>query len=239
MVEKKKAKKPQELVPLMLRLREVLRQRLAKDAEKAAKSLNAEIVDRLEASYTKDERIEELRARLGEISQRADAAQAEYEKDRNRLFEQVAEARQGIERVRAESNVRYAELDAELERERSRLEASDAVFNALVGEDVAARGAARSVALLLATNPGWAASAEGVQKMVQAASAAVAEAANKRTVLAGTVSAVVTGAVSATSGNVTIARGNVARTSEDGSTDEETFDSQGGEENEGSRQRAR
>jgi chromosome segregation ATPase len=184
MVEKKR--KPQEIVPLMLRLREALRQRLAKDAEKAAKSLNAEIVDRLEASYTKDERIEELRDRLEEMRQEISASEAKFEKDRAHLEEEAANRQQKIEKIRAEiekiraeAAANYTSLQLELERETSRLEASDAVFNALVGEDIPAREALRSIALFLAGNPGWANNPDGIEKVTDAANVAIQAAAKR------------------------------------------------------------
>jgi hypothetical protein len=176
MVEKKRAKKPQEIVPLMLRLRETLRQRLAKDAEKALKSLNAEIVDRLEASYTKDERVEELRARLEEMRQSVIAARAAYEKDRDHFSDLAEDRRREIEELRAKIVARSAKFQSEitaLEAEAGRLEAAEAIFDALVGEDVASKEAARGVALLLAANPGWAGNAEGVQKIAQSIGAII------------------------------------------------------------------
>ena len=47
-------KKPTEIVPTMLRIREDLRKRLEREAKKRDHSLNAEMVERLEASFVKD-----------------------------------------------------------------------------------------------------------------------------------------------------------------------------------------
>lgn len=49
------ARKPTEIVPLMLRLRESLRHRLEQVAKQADRSMNAEIVDRLEKSFSRDD----------------------------------------------------------------------------------------------------------------------------------------------------------------------------------------
>lgn len=48
------ARKPTDIVPLMLRLREDLRRRLDNDARRNHRSLNAEVLARLEASYAKE-----------------------------------------------------------------------------------------------------------------------------------------------------------------------------------------
>ncbi len=192
MVEKKKAKKPQDIVPLMLRLREALRLRLFKDAEKAAKSLNAEIVDRLEASYAKDERIEELRARLDEVRPSIDEARAAFEKDRDRLDAEAKQRKREIEDLRVHIRTESAKFQAEitaLEAEVAMHQTAEAIFETFMGDDVASKEAARGVAVLLAANPGWAANAESVQKMVRAAGAAIAQAANRgRTSVTGAVS---------------------------------------------------
>jgi hypothetical protein len=153
MVEKKRTKKPHELVPLMLRLREALRQRLAKDAEKAAKSLNAEIVDRLEASYTKDERIEELRGRAAALDQRIADSRVEYEKDRDRLMAQVADARLEVEKALAASKAECAKLEAELKMEVSRLEGADAVLEGFLGENKQKAQLLRLLAIEIAKIP--------------------------------------------------------------------------------------
>jgi hypothetical protein len=47
-------KKPTEIVPTMLRIREDLRKRLEREAKKRDHSLNAEMMERLEASFAKD-----------------------------------------------------------------------------------------------------------------------------------------------------------------------------------------
>jgi hypothetical protein len=49
------AKKATAIVPTMLRMREELRKRLEREAKKSGRSLNAEMVGRLELSFTIDE----------------------------------------------------------------------------------------------------------------------------------------------------------------------------------------
>jgi hypothetical protein len=250
-----KRKKTDTVQLSKIRIREELRLRLIKDAEKAAKSLNAEIVDRLEASYSKDERIEELRERLEDLTRRNDEAQKALEADKEKfaaqaanaqreLFERVADAKRGIEVVRAEQAAQTARLEAELESERGRLEAAEAIFNALVGEDIPAREALRSMALFLAGNPGWANNPDGIVRVTEAANAAIQAAANKRAPLTGTVSATVAGYVSApltgtVSATLPSIRTTVAGMSEYASTGDQNEDqnvaSQGGGENERAR----
>jgi hypothetical protein len=50
------AKKSTEIVPTMLRIREELRRRLEREAKKRDHSLNAEMVERLEQSFVRDEK---------------------------------------------------------------------------------------------------------------------------------------------------------------------------------------
>lgn len=166
---------------LTFRSRGDLRDRLSDAASKNGRSISEEIESRLEASYTKDERIEELKGRLSELRQRADAAQAEYQKDRNDLFKEHERARQEIEEFRAEHNKRYAEIEAEFESEKSRLKAAEAIFDALVGDDFPSREALRSIALFLAGNRGWASSSDGMQRATDAAKGAIQAAANRET----------------------------------------------------------
>jgi Arc-like DNA binding domain len=49
------ARKPADLVPLMLRLPEDLRRRIEREANRNQRSLNAEVVRRLEQSFQSDE----------------------------------------------------------------------------------------------------------------------------------------------------------------------------------------
>jgi DNA repair exonuclease SbcCD ATPase subunit len=156
MVEKKRAKKPHEIVPLMLRLREALRQRLAKDAEKAAKSLNAEIVDRLEAAYSKDERIEELRKRLEDVRPNLEAVQTAFEKDRARLDVAAVQRELKLEELRGEITAARAKFQAgiaAIEAEASRLQGADALLEGLLGENKLKAQALRLFAIAIAKIP--------------------------------------------------------------------------------------
>ena len=49
-------KRPTDIVPTMLRIREELRKRIEREAKKRDHSLNAEMVDRLERSFGRDEK---------------------------------------------------------------------------------------------------------------------------------------------------------------------------------------
>jgi len=72
-----------------IRMREELRRKLAKDAERNAVTLNGEIVDRLEASYRDDERIKELQQRLDEaiaVSDRLKAMQQTLNEIAGKIF---------------------------------------------------------------------------------------------------------------------------------------------------------
>jgi predicted HicB family RNase H-like nuclease len=48
-------RKPTEIIPLMLRLRESLRRRLEQAAKHNNQSMNAEIVDRIKRSFERDD----------------------------------------------------------------------------------------------------------------------------------------------------------------------------------------
>ena len=50
------AKKPTEIVPIQVRVREGLRRQLETAARKQGRSLNSEIVSRLQSSFSKDDR---------------------------------------------------------------------------------------------------------------------------------------------------------------------------------------
>jgi hypothetical protein len=54
------ARKPTELRPLMARLPEALRQRLERAAERNARSMNAEMIDRLQASFERQDTAKRL-----------------------------------------------------------------------------------------------------------------------------------------------------------------------------------
>jgi hypothetical protein len=129
-----KRKKTDTVQLSKIRIKEDLRQRLAKDAERKAKTLNSEIVDRLEASYTFKERADEIRALV--------------EEERDRLLAE----KEGWQRELEENRKMQEEL-RQIEGEFKRIEASAAAVNVLLGDDVGAKNAMRAAALLLADNP--------------------------------------------------------------------------------------
>jgi hypothetical protein len=224
MVEKKRAKKPQEIVPLMLRLREALRGRLAKDAEKGAKSLNAEIVDRLEASYTKDVRIEELKERLEDLRRQSEEAKKVIEAAEEKSAEQGREHTRLIEEFRDKYRAELKELQSRL----AHLETASDMVDALLGNE-ASSTLVRRVVGTLAASPDWSSSTEATKEM-ELKIGRLVRSAKTFTVtctVTGTVSAVGNGTVSATSPANGIT---VADISEH--ADDETIDSQGGVKNE-------
>jgi hypothetical protein len=210
MVEKKKAKKPQDIVPLMLRLREVLRQRLAKDAEKGAKSLNAEIVDRLEASYTKDERIEELRGRLDELRQRNDESRKALETDKEKFDEELRQHHRLIEEYRDKYRTEINEIQSKY----AHLETATDMVDLLLGNE-ASSALLRRIVGTLAASPDWSSNAAATKEMASKIGQLIQDA----PCVAGNVVGPLTGTVSATLptsnvSNVTVVSGYVSTNDE-------------------------
>jgi len=172
---KKAVKQPTHL---RVRVDPKLLSRLERAREANGNTLTGEIVDRLEASYAKDERIEELKKRLDQVRPSIDAVRAAYDKDRERFDAEAEDRHREIEALRDEIAKFHAGLAA-LEAEVAMHQAAEAVFETFVGEDPASKEAARGVAILLAANPGWAANAEGVQKVTQSIGAIIQAAVNK------------------------------------------------------------
>ena len=95
--------------------------------------------------------------------------------------------RQSIEEARAGARAAREEVDAEIRRIRAELKeshdsledeleiykAAGTVVDALMGDDIPTKEAVRSVAVLLAANPGWALDPDEVQKVTQAAVASI------------------------------------------------------------------
>jgi hypothetical protein len=68
----KQRRKPAELIPVMTRLPEALRKRLSENAERMGRSMNFEIIARLEESFRKDERtVDEARTKEQQQEQTA------------------------------------------------------------------------------------------------------------------------------------------------------------------------
>jgi chromosome segregation ATPase len=165
-----------------IRMREELRQKLVRDAERGAKTLNSEIVERLEKSYEKDERIKALQERLQEIRQAHEETRAAILQDRDRLFEESAQYGQDIIRFREEARRSIQEYNEELkglEKEVKKYETAAGIVDALLGDDAATKKAVRSVALLLADTPGWSASPDSIHKITEGISAAIKVAAEE------------------------------------------------------------
>ena len=129
------AKKSNELVPLMLRLRQSLRKKLERAAKSSGLSLNSEVTTRLEYTFAEDERNE---AHLKEMEERRD--------------ELNEEARQWYEEQAREK----AEHEAALRDSR--------VLSTLVGGDGNAL-VLRLMILGLGNNPDWAATPESRQAL--------------------------------------------------------------------------
>jgi acetyl/propionyl-CoA carboxylase alpha subunit len=231
------AKKANKLEPhLRVRLNGKLLARLEKARAANESTMTGEIERRLEESYTKDERIEELRGRLDEMRESLAASRAEYEKDRNHLDAEIAERRREIDKLRADVAAEISKFQEEikaLEAEASRLQAAEAIFDALIGEDIASREAIRHMALTMAATPGWATSRDGIQKITEAASATIHAAAKKRAALT---AAPLTGTVTATlpvsGASITSSQTSVVLVTGHASKDDRTVDPEGSEENE-------
>jgi molecular chaperone GrpE (heat shock protein) len=134
-----KRKKTDTVQLSKIRMREALRLKLVRDALRAAKTLNNEIVERLEKSYEQDER--------------------------KSVLQHLEEIRQELKRI---------------EEQAKRYETAT-IVDALLGDDAATKRAVRSVALLLANNPGWSATPDSIQKIAEGVSAAIKVAAGVRT----------------------------------------------------------
>jgi hypothetical protein len=177
-----KRKKTDTVQLSKIRMREELRQKLVRDAERGAKTLNSEIVERLEKSYEQDERIKALQERLQEMRQDHEKARAEFLQDRDRLSEESAQRTQEVNRFREEARRSFQEWNEELkglEKEAKKYETAAGIVDALLGDDAATKKAVRSVALLLADTPGWSASPDSIHKITEEVSAAIKVAAEE------------------------------------------------------------
>ena len=127
------ARKPTEYVQFKLRIRESLRRKIEKAAEKKAHSANAEAVERIEQTFEEEERWE---AHHKEMEER----RAEVEEEERQWHEEQAREK--------------AEHEAALRDSR--------VLNILVGGDENAR-LLRLMILGMGNNPEWAATPESRQ----------------------------------------------------------------------------
>jgi Arc-like DNA binding domain len=65
------ARKTTEIVSLSLRIREELRKRLEREAKRADRSMNAEIVHRLEQSFQQEDIIKTIKEVIGDLKKAA------------------------------------------------------------------------------------------------------------------------------------------------------------------------
>ena len=128
------ARKPTEFVQFKLRIREALRRKIERDAEKKAISANAEAIERLEASYEVDRRTDE----------QAQALQRQLLDNQKKLEETQATAR------RLELTVQQADQTLK-------------IISALTGNNPASYHLIQRVAIEAATNPEWDRSESGRQ----------------------------------------------------------------------------
>jgi Arc-like DNA binding domain len=142
-------KKTHDIVPLMLRLREGLRQKLAKDAERKATSLNAEIVDRLEGSYSVEEKMKLVRSAL--------------EKQLKDVRHERAELQRSWEKLQA----KWEEDKRDFNEKIGRAWAAEAIVHTLLGNNAASRDVVRTVTLLLATKPWLAQEVDSAVKAIE------------------------------------------------------------------------
>jgi DNA repair exonuclease SbcCD ATPase subunit len=193
---KKAAKQPPHL---RVRIEPKLLARLEKAREANGNTLTGEIVERLEETFSTEDkmavletvqqkRIEEQKERIEEVREYLAAQRARYDKDLASIqaesasnVAEIEDLKRTLEEYRANARAEIKKLETELGREMARLEGAEAIFDALVGEDKPSREALRSIALILAGNPGWSISLEAVQKVAQAANAAIHAAADKGT----------------------------------------------------------
>jgi hypothetical protein len=140
-----KRKKTDTVQLSKIRMREELRQKLVKDAERKARTLNGEIVDRLEASYEFDRRTEELKQR--ELEQ-VQALQAQ-------LLDNQTKIEQALRTCR------------ELELAVQRAADTQKVIEALIGNNKASYNLIQKVAVEVGTNLEWDRSESGRRSMAE------------------------------------------------------------------------
>jgi hypothetical protein len=147
---KKVVKQPPHL---RIRIDPKLIARLEKARGTSGNTLTGEIVTRLEESFSTQDKIALIK---------------ESQESRDRHYERLVEERE-----------RLLEAAAQFQHEADVVGAYVAMIDALMGDDMAAKEAVRSVAVLLAANPGWASNSDSVHKVTQAAIAAIKAAAEK------------------------------------------------------------
>jgi Arc-like DNA binding domain len=160
-----KRKKSDTVQLSKIRMREELRQKLARDAERSEKTLNSEIVDRLEKSYELDERHALMKEYLHEL----------VEKNRKQFNGELEALRKDLDTAREES----AEELKGSERKLAEVAKSTALLDTLLGENRASRELLREISLLLANAPEWNATQARVDQTAKEIAAAVKDCAGK------------------------------------------------------------
>jgi hypothetical protein len=151
-----KRKKTDTVQLSKVRIREELRAKLVRDAEKNAKTLNGEIVDRLEASYEQADRWNSLR----------EAARAEREKfwsERENVFKEreaeLEKAKAELEKAKALLNVQTERIE-HIQRLQDRLQGAEDTLNVLLGKDKQKSELLRRIVIEMASWPeDWATNA--------------------------------------------------------------------------------
>jgi hypothetical protein len=154
---KKTVKQPPHL---RVRIHPKLITRLEKAREANGNTLTGEIVSRLEASFETEDKLALIQEQHQEV-RRLDAVAART------YMEECIDLRERIEGLNRELN-RAGQKKGEA-----------AIVDALLGDDGAAKRAIRAVALLLAGNPGWACTTDGIHSITHGVTEAIKAAANQ------------------------------------------------------------
>jgi hypothetical protein len=148
-------RKPTDFVQFKLRIRESLRRKLEKEAEKKATSANNEAVERLEQSFHIEQRISEARAGMdvlhAQLQERIEEWKANAAASQQQAIKQNEEAMHAAQRLTQQLNETKRELD-KANREVDKFEASWRIVDILIGKDEQKSGVLRRVALEVA---GW------------------------------------------------------------------------------------
>src|SRR5262249_17258241 len=95
------ARKSSELRPVMVRLPETLRRRVERDAERNGRSMNTEIIHRIEQSFALDD---DLRDKVESLRSQQDEAQRLIAQTRRDFHEDLAKAQSEVLELREKIN---------------------------------------------------------------------------------------------------------------------------------------
>jgi len=168
-------RKKTEVVQLSkIRMREELRQKLARDAERKGATLNGEIVGRLEKSYGADERVSQAVTAAAEATENfkkeLEKASDERFADLERFFEdRVAKIHKLYEsQLAAYQEEAQRQLQENIQREAEKARREGAIVDLLLGRNEASSFLLRAIAVELATKPEWSSSKQGILDMAEA-----------------------------------------------------------------------